>query len=101
VIAALYVSGMIVWLAGAAASLALWSRPAGARRVACGAALAGSLLDLAASAAALSSASPTVIGLPFGNPAFTCSIRLDPLSAFFSLALGRWRPPFRSIPSAT
>ena len=87
-IAALYVSGMIVWLAGAAASLALWSRPAGARRVACGAALAGSLLDLAASAAALSSASPTVIGLPFGNPAFTCSIRLDPLSAFFSLALG-------------
>jgi hydrogenase-4 component B len=79
---------MIAWLAGAAASLALWGRPAGARRVACGAALAGSLLDLAASALALFSASPTVIGLPFGNPAFTWAVCLDPLSAFFSLTLG-------------
>jgi hydrogenase-4 component B len=87
VIAELFLSGIVVWLAGAAASLALWRQPAAARRVACGAALAGSLLDLAASSAALFSASPVFIGLPFGNPAFTWAVRLDPLSAFFSVTL--------------
>jgi hydrogenase-4 component B len=87
VIAYLFLSGIIVWLAGAVASLALGRRPAAARHVACGAALAGSLLDLAASAASLFSASPTVIGLPFGNPVFTWAIRLDPLSAYFNVTL--------------
>jgi len=87
VIAELFLSGIVVWLAGAAASLALWRQPATARRVACGAALAGSLLDFAASSAALFSANPVFIGLPFGNPAFTCAVRLDPLSAFFSVTL--------------
>ncbi len=72
---------------GATASLALWRRPADARRVACGAALAGSLLNLAASAAAIFSASPIVIGLPFGNPIFTWAVRLDPLSAYFNVTL--------------
>ena len=86
-IAALFLTGIIVWLAGSLASLALWSRPARARQVACGAALAGSLLNLAASAAAIFSASPTVIGLPFGNPVFTWAVRLDPLSAYFNLTL--------------
>ncbi len=83
-IAELFLSGIVVWLAGAAASLALWRQPAAARRVACGAALAGSLLDLTGSAAAIFSGSPTVIGLPFGNPAFTWAVRLDPLSAYFN-----------------
>ncbi len=86
-IAELFLSGIVVWLAGAAASLALWRRPGAARRVACGAALAGSLLDLAASAASLFSATPTFIGLPFGNPVFTWAIRLDPLSAYFNVTL--------------
>ena len=80
----LFLSGIIVWLAGAVASLALWRHPAVARRVGCSAALAGSLLDLAASAAVLFSGSTTAIGLPFGNPAFTWAIRLDPLSAYFN-----------------
>jgi hydrogenase-4 component B len=84
VIAELFLSGIIVWLAGAVASLALGCQLAAARRVACGAALAGSLLDLAASAAAIFSGSSTVIGLPFGNPAFTWAIRMDPLSAYFN-----------------
>jgi hydrogenase-4 component B len=84
VIAELFLSGIVVWLAGAAASLALWRQPATARRVACGAALAGSLLDLTGSAAAIFSGSPTVIGLPFGNPVFTWAVRLDPLSAYFN-----------------
>ena len=83
----LFLSGIIVWLAGAVASLALWRHPAVARRVGCSAALAGSLLDLAASAAVLFSGSTTAIGLPFGNPAFTWAIRLDPLSAYFNVTL--------------
>jgi len=88
VITDLFLSGIVVWLAGAVASLALGRRPAAARRVACGSALAGSLFDLAGSAAALFSGNPTVIGLPFGNPVFTWAIRLDPLSAYFNVALG-------------
>jgi hydrogenase-4 component B len=87
VITELFLSGIIVWLAGAVASLALWRHPAVARRVGCSAALAGSLLDLAASAAVLFSGSTTAIGLPFGNPAFTWAIRLDPLSAYFNVTL--------------
>jgi len=83
----LFLSGIVVWLAGAAGSLALWRSPALARRVGCGAALAGSLLNLAASMAALFSASPTFIGLPFGNPIFTWAVRLDPLSAYFNVTL--------------
>jgi len=87
VIADLFLSGIVVWLAGAVASLVLWRRPVAARRVACGAALAGSLLDLIGSAAAIFSDSPTVIGLPFGNPVFSWAIRLDPLSAYFNVTL--------------
>jgi hydrogenase-4 component B len=87
VIAALFLTGIIVWLAGALACLALWRRPARARQVACGAALAGSLLNLFASAAAIFSASPIVIGLPFGNPVFTWAVRLYPLSAYFNVTL--------------
>src|ERR1035438_1540859 len=85
--AGLFLSGIVVWLAGALASLALGRHPARARRVACGAALAGSLLNLAASAAALFSSSPAMIGLPFGNPVFTWAVRLDPLSAYFNVTL--------------
>ena len=86
-ISGLFLSGIFVWLAGAVASLALWRRPADARRVGCGAALAGSLLDLAGSAAAIFSGSPALIDLPFGNPIFSLSIRLDPLSAYFNVTL--------------
>jgi hydrogenase-4 component B len=84
VIAALFLSGIVVWLAGAMACLTLWRRPPAARRMTCGAALAGSLLVLISSAAAIFSESPTVIGLPFGNPMFTWAVRLDPLSAYFN-----------------
>jgi hydrogenase-4 component B len=87
VITELFLSGIVVWLAGAVASLALWRQPAVARRVGCSAALAGSLLDLAASAAVLFSGSTTATGLPFGNPAFTWAIRLDALSAYFNVTL--------------
>jgi len=83
VIVKLFLSGIIVWLAGAVASLALRRRPPAARRVGCGAALAGSLLVLLGTAAAIFSGSSTAIDLPFGNPVFSWAIRMDPLSAFF------------------
>ncbi len=86
-IAEFFLSGIIVWLAGATASLALWRNPSAARRVACGAALGGSLLELAGSAMAIFSGSPTLIGLPFGNPIFSWAVRIDPLSAYFNLTL--------------
>ena len=86
-IAELFLSGIVVWLAGAIACLALWRKPAAARRVTCGAALAGSLLELTASAAAIFSENPTVIGMPFGSPIFTWAVRLDPLSAYFIVTL--------------
>ena len=62
-ISGLFLSGIIVWLAGALACLALWRKPAAARRLACGAGLAGSLLDLAGSSAALFSSRPAAIGM--------------------------------------
>ena len=86
-IAELFLSALMVWLAGAVAALALWRHPAAARRVACGSALAGSLLDLACSSAAVFAGNSTVVGLPFGNPAFVCAIRIDPLSAYFNVTL--------------
>jgi len=87
VIAELFLSGIIVWLTGAMASLVLWRQPATARRVGCGAALAGSLLVLMGSAAAIFSGRCTEINLPFGNPVFSWAIRMDPLSAFFNVTL--------------
>lgn len=86
-IADLFLGGIVVWLAGAVASLALWRRPAAARRVACGSALAGSLLDGAGSAAAIFSPGPIAIGIPFGNPVFSWALRIDPLSAYFCVTL--------------
>jgi len=86
-ISELFLSGIIAWFAGAMASLALWRKPVAARRVACTAALAGSLFDLSASAFAVFSGSPTVIRLPFGNPVFTWTIGIDPLSAYFNVTL--------------
>ncbi|MGA2889648.1 MAG: hydrogenase 4 subunit B [Terracidiphilus sp.] len=87
-ISGFFLSGIIVWLAGALACLALWRKPATARCVGCGTALAGSLLELVGSAAAIFNDSPATIGLPFGNPVFSWTISIDPLSAFFNVTLG-------------
>ncbi len=86
-IADLFLSGIVVWLAGAMASLLLWRWPVAARRVGCGAAVAGSLLELVGFAAAIFSASPTAVDLPSGNPVFTWAVRIDPLSAYFGATL--------------
>jgi hydrogenase-4 component B len=83
----LFLSGIVVWLAGAMASLALWRQPSAARRVGCGTALGGSLLVLVGSAAAIFGGSSAGISLPFGNPVFSWTIRMDPLSAYFNVTL--------------
>jgi hydrogenase-4 component B len=69
------------------ASLALWRQPSAARRVGCGTALGGSLLVLVGSAAAIFGGSSAGISLPFGNPVFSWTIRMDPLSAYFNVTL--------------
>src|SRR5581483_11802091 len=73
---------------GAAASLGSIGRPAQARIIAFTAALLGAMLLTAASVIAIAHGSTTIWYLPSGVPLFTWTVRLDPLSAFFSLALG-------------
>lgn len=79
--------GLVVWLAGAVACLGLWFRPAAARRATCAVALVGSLMALAGSAGALLRGGIEEFALPFGNPLFSWTIRVDPLSAYFTLTL--------------
>jgi hydrogenase-4 component B len=82
-----FLSGVVVWVAGALACLALWRRPVEARRVGCAAALTGSLLDLVGSSAALVNGSSATIDLHLGNAILSWAIRIDPLSAYFNVTL--------------
>ncbi len=84
---ALFRLGLVVYLAGAAAALLAWRRPRAARLAAFGAPVLGGLVQLAASAAALSRASAAVWTLPWGTALFPWTVRLDPLSSYFNLAL--------------
>jgi hydrogenase-4 component B len=83
----LFTVGVAVYMAGAASGLAAFRKPRAARLWTCGLALAGALLEIVASAAAL--AGPAVTwNLPFGATLFSWTVRLNPLSAYFNLALG-------------
>lgn len=90
----LFVAGLVAYLAGAASGLAgLW-RPLGARyetgaaRFACfGFALAAAVLEAAAALNVLLRGQTASLTLPFGVPLFSWTVRLDPLSSFFNLAL--------------
>ena len=84
---ALFASGLIAYLAGAVASLAAWHRPSVARLAGCALALVGALLEVLASVSAIARGSADPWTLPFGVPLFSWSVRLDPLSAYFNLAL--------------
>jgi hydrogenase-4 component B len=83
----LFNSGLIAYLAGAAAGLACSRRPAPARILAFGLALVGALLESAASVIALTQGAPAGWSLPCGVPLFSLTVRLDALSSFFGLAL--------------
>jgi hydrogenase-4 component B len=84
----LFNSGLTAYLAGALAGLVCMRRPAAARRLVFGLALLGALLETAASWIALTRATPASWNLPSGVALFSWTVRLDPLSAFFGLALG-------------
>ena len=83
----LFNAGLAAYLAGALAGLAAWRRPAAARVVGFALALAGTLLQAAASAAALVQVAGATWTLPIGTALFPWTMRLDPLSAYFNLAL--------------
>jgi hydrogenase-4 component B len=79
---------LAVYLAGAIAALAMVHWPAGARMLAFGLAAAGGAIEIAASATALARGVNVEWTLPSRVPLVSWTVRLDPLSAFFSLALG-------------
>src|ERR1039458_6185847 len=83
----LFSGGLAAYLAGALAGLAAWRRPAAARIAGFGLAVAGTLLEGAASAVALVHGTGATWTLPLGTALFPWTVRLDPSSAYFSLAL--------------
>ena len=83
----LFSGGLAVYLAGALAGLAAWRRPAAARIAGFALALAGTLLEGAASAVALVQGTGATWRLPLGTALFPWTASLDPLSAYFNLAL--------------
>jgi hydrogenase-4 component B len=85
---ALFTAGLIAYLAGAVAGLGGAGAPRRARVAAFGLALAASLLEIAAAASMLARGAILTWNLPFGVPLFSWTVRLNPLSAYFNLALG-------------
>jgi formate hydrogenlyase subunit 3/multisubunit Na+/H+ antiporter MnhD subunit len=83
----LYLAAMLVLLAGAFSGLLLRRRPALALRVGSAAAVVGSLLGLAAVLPFLLGAAPAGRVLPWSEPVGAFHLRLDPLAAFFQVAL--------------
>jgi hydrogenase-4 component B len=83
----LFVAALLLIVAGGGAALALARRPAAALRVATASAVAGSALGLAASLRALAGGGVAALALPWTAPLATFRVALDPLSAFFEVAL--------------
>src|SRR5690349_21672907 len=86
----LYTAGLIVFALGATGGIVSQFLVRTARWMSwlfCGTALAGTLLEGAASIGGLVSGSALTWVLPSGVPYITCSIRLDALALFFLLTL--------------
>ena len=79
-------SALASFLAGAIAGLATWKRPSAARIVSFAFAVLGSLLLAGAGSLALARSTAATWSLPLLT-LFPCTVRLDPLSAWFTLAL--------------
>jgi hydrogenase-4 component B len=77
----LFMAGLAAYTLGMALGLARFGK------LPCFLSLAGSLVELAAAVTALFSPSTLAWSLPSGIPYLTYSVRLDPLSAYFLLAL--------------
>ena len=83
----LYLAALAILATGALAGPLLSRRPALGLRVGSAAAVAGSLLGLAAVLPFLLGAPPAEQVLPWSEPLGSFHLRLDPLSAFFQAAL--------------
>ena len=82
-----FVLSLASYVVGAFASLASWRRPAVARHICCGAALAGAALGVFAAVAGILQGTPVRWSVPSGVPLFAYSFSYDALSGFFNLTL--------------
>ncbi len=86
-LAAAFVLSLVAYAAGAFASLLSWRKPALARRICCGTALAGGALGGLAAVLGILRGTPVRWSVPSGIPLFTYSFSYDALAGFFNLAL--------------
>lgn len=82
----IFALSVAAYLTGAFASLASWRRPALARRVCCGTALAGATLGGLAAVLSIIQRTPVRWSIPSGIPLFAYSFSYDALAALFNLA---------------
>jgi hydrogenase-4 component B len=79
--------GLAAYSTGAIACLASWRKPALARNLCCGLALAGGLLEGLAALLGVLQGTPVRWSISSGVPLFTYSFAYDALAGFFNLAL--------------
>src|SRR5579864_3896911 len=84
----LFNAALACYLAGAFAGLASIRRWSGARVLIFSLSLLGGLLETASAVMTIAQSMTAQWSLPSGIDLFTWTVRLDPLSAYFSLALG-------------
>lgn len=84
---AIFVLSLAAYVTGAFASLASWRKPALARYVCCGTALAGTVLGGLAAVLGMLQSTPAVWSVPSGVPLFAYSFSYDALAGFFNLVL--------------
>src|SRR6266700_1514155 len=86
-VAAAFALSLAAYAAGAVASLASWRKPALARRICCGTALAGGALGGLAAVLGILRGTPVRWSVSSGIPLFAYSFSYDALAGFFNLAL--------------
>ena len=79
--------GLTVYSTGAMACLASWRKPVLARRLCCGMALAGAVLQAVAALLGILQGVPVRWAISSGVPLFAFSFAYDALAGFFNLAL--------------
>ena len=79
--------GLLAYTVGAFASLASWRRPALARHLCCGSAVAGAVLEGCAAILGLLQGTPVRWSISSGVPLFAYSFSYDALAGFLNLTL--------------